>query len=225
MPLTLDNPQIRGFLRELAESPGDSATVRALVDWLQEQDATIADMAVLYAGAPPHHEDGIPHAAIGLWLQCRGGPHAEDGADVARCKVVALGSAAHYRVYRYEPDGSRVFHCFGGGAGHAALRRDVAEAGREVRRQVLSLPWAEGVLVRREALLPRAELARAGNETDAVWGQWAAFVRAGIRRDVPYHSAWLPGEDACRYWQDLTAPQLVWPEPPPLTPAAVDFDS
>lgn len=70
----------------------------ALADWLNDRGATPADLAQLYAGSPPDHEDGIDRECLALWLE-----HARE--DPGGAKAVRAESPAHWPVYVPGTDG------------------------------------------------------------------------------------------------------------------------
>jgi hypothetical protein len=63
-PLTLEHPHVRAFL--------DVGDWEPFADWLQDQDATPAAVAVRFAGTPPGHLDGPPQEWLARWLMLAG---------------------------------------------------------------------------------------------------------------------------------------------------------
>lgn len=213
--LTLDHPTVRAFLSRRGEAP--DATAAALCDWLQDEGADLANLCWLYAGTPPEHLDGIPGAVLALWLECHG--DREGAAAVRRGRVeVRAASPRTYHVRLCRPaTGEWEVFCVGGGDDVPARRwqeraRAEADARRELKRRVLSLPAFAEVRVTRRADLP---FAVAAEMTPGSRDWHDVLAAAHLRRDLPYESV----PDYTRHcWvltQTLTAPQLVWPEPGP----------
>lgn len=61
MTLSLSHPQ-------LAAALADVAPVEAVTDWLADQNATLANVLVLYAGTAPVHANGLPKPILECWL-------------------------------------------------------------------------------------------------------------------------------------------------------------
>src|ERR1700722_1615635 len=67
MMITLEDPW-------LSDALAHGAPDGMIVDWLIDQDATLGDMALLFAGTPPLHTDGVTQSILALWLDSIGSP-------------------------------------------------------------------------------------------------------------------------------------------------------
>lgn len=65
MTLAVDSPWI-------ASARAEGVPDAVLADWLYDQGATAADLALLLAGTPPGHVDGITRECLALWLERHG---------------------------------------------------------------------------------------------------------------------------------------------------------
>src|SRR4051794_36739121 len=123
--LTLSHAMIAEFLERQDGPP--------LADWLIEQGATPYEVALLYAGRPPHHTDGIGQECLALWLECRG--------DVEQARQV--------RAFEVREDEDRAPASWRVKGHPAPASHPTPErARRELMRTVLSMPWAAGLVIR-----------------------------------------------------------------------------
>ncbi len=53
----------------LSDALLNKAPATMVVDWLQDHDATVADIAQLYAGTQPTHVDGLPRDLLLYWIE------------------------------------------------------------------------------------------------------------------------------------------------------------
>ncbi len=223
--LDLADPLLRSFVRATEEAPADVASAMALADWLSERDATAGEVALLYAGTPPEHKDGIGLRCLALWLYDCQHRH-EEGRAIGDWMVVPVAASGHCCVWQ---DGwSKWFDAPTG----ARTTRVAAE--RDLKRRVLSLPWAKDVQVIRQASISRrlwqdarltAELLSSPyilSPVSQVSGlqrkrQMIAdeLLRAHILTGagVPVHVREDRWYNVVHVSQRLTAPQLIWPEP------------
>lgn len=91
--LMLTHPTVEAFTTDRAWPP--------LCDWLLERDVTLADLAVLFAGREPHHEDGLPQEWLANILAMQG---REDDAQVVRTLTLEQYRGRQHRPLPYVYD-------------------------------------------------------------------------------------------------------------------------
>lgn len=70
-----DHPLVQAFLTHAIDCPGDGGAEAGFVDWLQEENASLADVVCLYAGQPPtlvrprQEQDEALRAVLALWCE------------------------------------------------------------------------------------------------------------------------------------------------------------
>lgn len=205
--LTPSHPMIARFIER-----GDWAP---LADFLTDQGAAAEDLAVLYAGTPPRHVDGIGRECLALWLECRG--------DIEQAKAVRYfelrehkDGALHYWYAWPPPEPANE-----GARWPGALRPwpqphlTPERARRALMRCVLSLPWAERVRVRmanRQYIAPD-QREYEGYFREKILKGFPPSAEVRWRREpqfAPGRRDTIMLEGRCT----LAAPELVWPDQP-----------
>ena len=204
MPLDLTHPWFADG-RYLEEPAG------IVADLLQDHNATAADVAVLFAGTQPGHADGITQETVALWLVSQGqGEHAS--AVNAQC------------IREYNEGGTRYWDVSAAVSKNPFVHFDYVHAVREMKRRVLSLPWAADVRVMREVARGRkVRVIHDALDTMSFTGMRGTLegLPIGVEIDGKEYPI-LPGcvpnistqDGVIVVTVELAAAQLITPEPP-----------
>ncbi len=200
------------LMQLLAFCDGTEASALVALDWLQEHDATTADLLVAFRGDPPDYllptlaqEEGL-HGILWRWLE-RTEPEAREpvhpgsgwAALIPRWEAVQLCAV---RMPIVDVSLER-------GTSHPIISR----ARRDRKRVVLSL-FPDVIHERRFTLELRSRHMVAGLEADARLREGGWRVDAGVSCEV------AENDRTATWTHTLAAPD--WIEPEPLTSLSLD---